>query len=334
MMERTLDKNQGNYIDLLKIILTIGIIFRHSIVAETGTGFAAFDVFTKIILFLSELCVPLFFALSGYLFFLNVPEKPQVDYFISKLKKRAVSLVIPYLIANCIAFVIYWAVSRYAPLMLNGFMGENWKNPLFVFWTGPINLSLWFLRDLIVACLCAPILYLLVRFTGFLGIAALGLWSFFHGMTSWANLYFALGAFMSIKRIDIPAEVERIGPYLALLFICSAPLAMRDGKALELSILIGLPLCIYLGNIIMPLFKRGVPIQSRGWCYFVYLYHYLLIIGIKKVLCMLIPQSSGLAMMIIYILTIISVLIVVSVTYYLLRKLSPKFTSILVGGKV
>ena len=80
--------------------------------------------------------------------------------------------------------------------------------------------------------------------------------------------------------------------------------------------------------------KGGISVSSRAWCYFVYLYHYLLIIGVKKVLCMLIPQSSGVNMFLIYILTVLLVLAIVSGVFVLMRKFLPRTTSVLLGGKV
>lgn len=333
MTQSELTKDKGNYIDLLKVLLTFGIICRHATLSEIQTGFSLFDFFIKVVLFLSDLCVPLFFALSGYLFFLNVPKNPTTGFFVSKLKNRFFSLVIPYVIANCIAFAIYWITNRAMPSMLSGFMGDDWKNPLFIFWTGPVNLSLWFLRDLIVACLCAPVFYLLIRYIGFWSIIALGLWSFFHGMNSFTNFYFALGAFMSIKRIDIPSVLEKVGPYLLLLFICSAPFAVNGGRAHLLSVFIGLPLCMYLGALIAGKLKTDIPVKSRAWCYFVYLYHYLLIIGLKKILCMLIPQTSGFNLFAIYILSVLVTLVFVTIVYLLMSKWMPNLTSIVLGGK-
>jgi len=190
------------FIDLLKVILTVGIVFRHaSLVAMSGRS-VAFDHFSQVIEWVTEICVPLFFVLSGFLYFRNVPAKPGVDFFWKKTRSRIFSLLIPYLIANALAFVFYWLAHRFAPGMISGFFGDDWRNPLFIFWTGPINMSLWFIRDLIIACIVAPLIYLLVRYTRIWGVLALGVVWFTVAGSPWYNLYFTLGAWLAVCQGD------------------------------------------------------------------------------------------------------------------------------------
>ena len=159
------------FIDLLKVILTVGIVARHASLVELAGRSGAFDVFTDVVVALTEVCVPLFFVLSGFLYFRNVPDKPDAGYFLDKTRRRVLSLLVPYLIANAVAFFFYWLAHRVAPGMLSDYFGDKWHNPLFIFWTGPVNMSLWFIRDLIVACLVAPLIYLFVRYTRIWGPA-------------------------------------------------------------------------------------------------------------------------------------------------------------------
>ena len=96
-------------LDLLKVILTIGIVFRHAELVGLEGRSAAFDGFSRGMMFITEICVPLFFVLSGFLYFRNVPERPGWQFFWKKTRSRIFSLLIPYLIANGIAFLCYWA---------------------------------------------------------------------------------------------------------------------------------------------------------------------------------------------------------------------------------
>ena len=67
----------GNRLDLLRVLLTIGIVCLHATTENLVGSTPAFDIFTRIIIILTKVCVPLFFAISGYLFFRNTPEKPE-----------------------------------------------------------------------------------------------------------------------------------------------------------------------------------------------------------------------------------------------------------------
>lgn len=186
------------FIDLLKVILTVGIVFRHAELVGLEGRSEAFDGLTRGMMFITSACVPLFYILSGFLYFRNVPQKADADFFWKKTRSRLFSLVIPYLIANTVAFVCYWAAHRFAPGMVSGFLGDDWKNPLFVFWTGPVNQSLWFIRDLIKAVIVAPLIYLLVRYTRIWGVLALGAVWIFVGGNPWYNIWFTIGAWAAV----------------------------------------------------------------------------------------------------------------------------------------
>ena len=99
---------KGNRLDIIRVLLTVGIVCRHATMTDLSASSAAFDTITKGIIWLTEICVPLFFVISGYLFFRNTPEKPQPKWFWEKYKSRFFSLLIPYLIANIIAWGCYY----------------------------------------------------------------------------------------------------------------------------------------------------------------------------------------------------------------------------------
>lgn len=194
-------KKDSAWIDLAKIILTVGIVLMHASLPDRfDQGYKTFDIVGKGIIDITAICVPLFFVLSGYLFFRGVERKPKAVWFGNKLKRRFTSLLIPYLIANCVAWCIFAAATKWAPSMLSGFLGDNWKDPLFVLWKGPVNLSLWFIRELIVVCLLTPLIWLLVRYTWGIAVIVLGvLWGL--GIGPAPLFFFSLGAAAPILQL-------------------------------------------------------------------------------------------------------------------------------------
>ena len=279
------------WIDLLKVVLTVGIVCRHATWAEVGTDQSLFQAVTHGISVVTEICVPLFFVLSGFLFFLNCPEKPAASYFGAKLKRRIFSLLIPYLIANVIAFGCYWAAGRFAPSLVSGFFGDKLHNPLFVFWTGPVNLSLWFIRELMVCCLLSPLVWLIIRYTRVFGVIALGLlWAFHIGPMP--IFYFTLGAWPAIRNLHIKGLSDWMERH-----------------------------------------PVKVTPASRAWCYFIYLYHYLLLIGIKKGLVAILKPNSSWGYLGCYFASVVIVLALLTGLYFLMRRYLPRFTGVLIGGK-
>lgn len=283
--------NRLTFIDLLKVILTVGIVFRHAELVGMEGRSAAFDVFSRGMMGLTSICVPLFFVLSGFLYFYKVPDRPQLHYFWGKTRSRFFSLVIPYLIANCFAFICYWAAYRFVPDMMSGFFGDDWKNPLFVFWTGPVNMSLWFIRDLIIACLMAPLFYLLVRYTRIWGVLALGAVWIFIGGSHWYNIWFAIGAWAAV---------------------CQGESFAR-----------------WIGRV-----QCSVPASAAAWCFFIYLYHYILVIALKKILLATLDPSSAGALLAVYCTVAVVTLAVLTGLFLLLKKWMPRTTGVLVGGKL
>ena len=248
-------------VDLLKVLLTIGIVFRHAELVGWAERSAAFSGFNRGMMLFTSLCVPLFFVISGYLFFLNVPEKPKPRYFIDKIHSRVFSLLIPYLIANALAFVCYWLAHRFAPDMIAGFLGENWHRPLFVFWTGPVNLSLWFIRDLLYAVVLSPLIWLFVRYTRVWGVLALGVVWYFYGIQPWYNFYFILGAWASVSKIDVGGACCKAGPWFLLMYICSFVVALAQPSLEKLSLMAGLPLCVFAAEKLVKSLKWEVSVQ-------------------------------------------------------------------------
>ena len=215
----------------------------------------------------------------------------RVKFFADKWKKRVFSLLIPYLIANCVAFACYWAAYRFVPEMMSGFFGDDWKNPLFVFWTGPVNMSLWFIRDLIIACITAPLIWLLVRYTRIWGVIALAAVWIWLGGSPWYNLWFTIGAWAAVCQGDATGRL--------------------------------------LGNI-----RCRVPADAAAWCFFMYLYHYIPVISFKKLFIAKLEPGTLWPLVGTYLAVALLTLCLVTAVYYVMKKLLPKVTGVLVGGKL
>lgn len=116
--------------------------------------------------------VPLFYVISGYLFFLKVPEGMKSIY--GKMRKRVGTLVVPYII-GCLFFVgfgvlmaVLPGVSKYMnsslmPLFFKP-IGEILRSIFYDAGNGtPCAFQLWFLRDLILIVATSPLWYLCLK---------------------------------------------------------------------------------------------------------------------------------------------------------------------------
>ena len=137
LSETTGVKRDNGWLDWLKVIVLIIIVVRHASLPDWfDKGFLRFDQIGKGLVTVTEVCLPLFFILAGFIFFRHIPAKPNLSWFGQQYKRSLFVVLIPYLIANVLTLVVYLAIHKLAPDLLSGFMGDNWKNPLFIFWTG------------------------------------------------------------------------------------------------------------------------------------------------------------------------------------------------------
>lgn len=122
---------------------------------------------------LGRCAVPLFFMISGFLFFQHVVTLK--DIFV-KIKKRVKTLLIPYIIA-ALFFPLFLFLIEYIPFatkMSNGVsIVTEFQEPIgdlfygiFISKDGSISpwaFHLWYLRDLIIIVIFSPLLFLLKK---------------------------------------------------------------------------------------------------------------------------------------------------------------------------
>lgn len=165
--------------DKLRVLSLISIIF----VLDIHSRFQPNEImgmvyYDKIQLFTSEMigrcAVPLFYLISGYLFFMKVPDG--VKSIGRKIRKRIKSLLIPYFI-GCVFFVIFYSFVALLPWTSNFINSSSSIMPLFqkpysiilisIFYDGgtgyPCAFQLWFLRDLILIVATSPLWYLCLK---------------------------------------------------------------------------------------------------------------------------------------------------------------------------
>lgn len=107
--------------------------------------------------------VPLFYLISGYLFFLKVPNGMNSIY--GKMRKRVKTLLVPYVI-GCLFFVAFLSLIEVLPgtsSFVNGGIVSLYQKDLdtilYSIFFKPCAFQLWFLRNLILIVGTAPLWY-------------------------------------------------------------------------------------------------------------------------------------------------------------------------------
>lgn len=155
-------KEISNKITYLTFILSLTIVWHHAYNVEVYNLTGLFANIEKILLFIFEGSVPVFLCLSAFLFYYNYDETK----YLSKLKKRVFSLLIPYLIWNLIGY-FYFQIISLIPIVSSNYGGhiETFSiiGMIKSMVSGDYNLVTWFLRSLIIYTVVFPLFYKLFK---------------------------------------------------------------------------------------------------------------------------------------------------------------------------
>ena len=167
-------------IKFMSLFLIIGVVFIHSynykdtFLTPTTTISEGFNLGAMFEYFLSngiaKFAVPMFFAISGYLFFRTF--KFTVKSYIYKLKSRFFSLFIPFIIWTSIAGLFLLAISNFEPfaslpivIEKIGFSKENGIIGILSWFIYPPAFQLWYVQQLMIFTVISPLIYLAVKYT-------------------------------------------------------------------------------------------------------------------------------------------------------------------------
>lgn len=354
-------------IKYLRFPLTVGIILIHSNLARLGISIHGVQYglnypdwyFYFCVLFsevLSSICVPLFFLISGYLFFYKVADF-NGNIYGQKLKKRIRTLLIPYLLWNLIALLlkvvkmlpIFSSVFQnindvefhFTPLRLfNSFFYDDWTNGLFVYpeigvtleSPIPVNGPMWYVRDLMVIMLFTPIIYWLIRKLRIWFIIGLGVILYygshhvFPGM-HYFNLvldnvfFFSWGAYYSINKLDIVSEMRRF-KYIPIIFIVLLVVSMfihntDYNRFVHLpTVVIGIMFSIGLVSCLLESDKIHVNETLANSSFFVFALHSLILNEIGKTLFVMLGCNDSPLVLLFLYIAIPTVTIIICVALY------------------
>ncbi len=208
------------------------------------TLFPAAGINLVVQIFLSEVlphvAVPMFALISGYLFFRTSGEFSR-DVYLRKLRRRIHTLLLPYIIWCTFAYVVM-CIRGETDFSVTGWLQGLWNRELWSDGTGaltafgnfPADMPLWFVRDLIVAVFLSPVVYLLIKKAGFAPVVMAGIWWYVNvaahvtGFSSVILFFFSLGAYLSVKRVDLATLClkYRYPLYLSAIILAAADFAV------------------------------------------------------------------------------------------------------------
>ena len=220
-----MDALTSRIVSFLRFPLIVAVIGIHCNLLVKNPELETRSVFYFLVYITMKLiciAVPLFFFISGFLFF----KEGTFDFVLyrKKLKSRIHTVLIPYLLWNIIYFVILGIMQLIKPdtlVILHKHITDfRWQDFLWIFWdisqiTGLADDqraclvgAFWFLQCLFVLFLLSPIIYYIIRYLRHFTLLIIGVLYFtdfipeMPGIQCNAIVYYMLGAYLSIIGID------------------------------------------------------------------------------------------------------------------------------------
>lgn len=174
--------------------------------------------------FVSNCAVPVFFIISSYLLFFNV-DKYNFGVYKEKVQRRISTLLIPYVAWNTIYLILFYFIGHdrivlstvpdifNSDISLGKFLYVAYVRP-------PVDGPLWFIRNLFVMVLAAPLFYWIIKRTKFLLPLCLIVSSLF-SLNSFllCFMWFSIGIACSVHKINLFRCCGKLFPYTATICI-------------------------------------------------------------------------------------------------------------------
>lgn len=323
---------QLKYIGNVRLPLIIAVVFIH--VQTICMPHSADWWFVKILgEEIGRIGVPLFFAISGLLFFNSFSYSQEMSQTMlmggGKIKRRLKTILVPYLIWNFIQFLFCLLINK---ATLSDFFNAFWNMRSDGHWFFPINGSLWFLRELFFVSVLFPIPLCVVRYIKpWIGLSLLAVISImldYRGIipgTYNAFIYFTIGAYVGYYKIVV---LDLCRNYKIMWLVFYSAIAVMDlkyfqedyGFKIELH-----RLGFLVGGMTVLGFTSYLPQRIRNIDFpniamFVFLSHSML----RMLPCAISYKYLGAQPVFAYIFNIFTTLTVCIVTYLLLRKYTNK----------
>lgn len=356
-----LSKENSLRLSLLGFPLIAGVVFGHAgsaSVVMSGSNFgllhsSAVEDFIVTLVSRTFTCVtiPLFFLMSGYLFFSGT-EWSKTAYF-SKLQSRARTLLFPFLFWN-IAVMALIAAAQAFPATRGYFSGKSafiadyglWDYPQAILGINryPIAFQFWFIRDLLVLVVLSPAIAFLIRRTPLPFFAAATVLWFLRLDPPWLPpseglLFFSLGGWMGMHGKNL-FGLDRFGLSAWLLYF---PVAVADALTYQQPInLLPHRVGIVLGVIgwlaLTKYLSRPEPLKRAllwlgGVSFWVYATHEPLLTIVKRLIYKAIRPESPLLDLALYFTLPLGVILLSIGLQQAASRLAPGLTAAVTGGR-
>jgi surface polysaccharide O-acyltransferase-like enzyme len=344
-------------IKYLSFVLMILVVILHAYnfnQYDNRESFLGFSEFVQTLLGsgIAAVAVPLFFLISGYLFFLNFDATPKT--YGKKIVRRFHTLVIPYLIVSLWGLFVFFALQSLP--YSNGYFNSglvkdfSFNQLISTIFLDPMPYQLWFIRDLFVMTLLSPVIYYGIRFLKLTFVLITFIpWVFNVDVIILSSIslpFFVTGSYLALK---LPEWVifkhqskRRYLTYVWLMLIILRSTIqvynLTDIIVIDIlhkvTILVGIVACWQLYDSVfgqMDLNKRKGN-YLFDFTFFLFLFHEPILTIIKKILKSILGKTE-VSSLVVYLATPVITIVLVIMIGVLLKKYMPKVFAVITGNR-
>lgn len=351
-----MDKYISNKIKNVSLFMTFFVVLLHSNNLDTTQSVVSVNSLVQNFIGqgIVRVAVPMFFLISGYLFFYNFT--PTMEKWKYKFKSRFHSLFIPYVIW-CTGWLVILYLVELLPigraLFSDRIITDYTFKELFVnTYIYPLPYQFWYIRSLMLDVLLTPVFYYIIKSLGKKSLPILvviwflypisemfgGVW--FLQIFNYPFTIFAIGAALAINKVDLHfRDIEdKHVVVLGVLYILScavrAALMYTELPLLDLAenavILFGVPFVWLVYDRMSSIKDKKISIAKYG--IFIYFFHIPFQSILKKLWFKIMPITDISSLIIFFVAPVISITVCILVAMFL-RRFMNRFYMVLTGGR-
>lgn len=307
--------------------------------------------FREVITIITKAVIPTFFIISGY-FLLKGSNCLTLQLYKTKLKSRFKTLFIPYIFWNIFPILLPIVLCLITSLLelnidkislyLKEVLINNSFNPYKLFWDKirdangfyPANFPMWYIRDLMMAILISPFLFILIKYLKLYSLLILFILVCLNLPFSNAIFFTSLGMFLSINKVNFIELAHKKRRIILLIFIILFGWLYSDMSIHIIErvyLLIG-PFALFSIISITPTKLFSFFYRLSKYSFFMYAIHATYIYRIDKIIFNITPNNI-ISHLMAYILVAVTAYGIGIMIYILLNTISPKTLSILCGNR-
>lgn len=286
--------------------------------------------------------VPLFFFISGYLYFRGGNEGFSVNQYITKTRNRIKSLLVPYLLWNTLFLVAFYVAESIFPSMTSGshktIAEYGLSDYLMAYWNAregfPIDGPLWFVRNLMILSILSPMAYWFLKYR-ILGLVIIIMALSFGPQ----DAYWLFGAYCALQGVDFVKWAKKFSCFalpicLILIVVCWGLEGELALAVKHLYVLLGV--CAITG--IVGYFYENKPLGRhmsflQTTSFFLFAFHQPILLLMCKLWCRYTPPTDSF-LITGYFLMPITIIIISTMLFVLLKSFAPKILTVLNGGRI